>query len=115
MLAYKTRCVQQRTTTSSALWRVLRTSRCRWDASVPRASTARDAGLLLAVYHDLDDAHREHMKSRGVDPADYLGADDLGPLLGDDFTVELHAVEARIDPPPGTLHADDVVMRARRH
>lgn len=77
--------------------------------------SVRSGGLLLAVYHDLDDAHREHMKSRGVDPADYLGADDLGPLLGDDFTVELHAVEARIDPPPGTLHADDVVMRARRH
>jgi len=33
--------------------------------------------LLLAVYHDLDDDHREHMKARGVDPADYVGADDL--------------------------------------
>jgi SAM-dependent methyltransferase len=77
--------------------------------------TVRPGGLLLAVYHDLDDAHREHMKSRGVDPADYIGADDLVPLLGDDFTVELHAVEARIDPPPGTPHVNDVVMRARRH
>ena len=63
--------------------------------------TVRPGGLLLAVYHDLDDEHREHMKSRGVDPADYVGADDLGQLLGDDFTVELHAVEPRIDPPPG--------------
>ena len=48
--------------------------------------TVRPGGLLLAVYHDLDDEHREHMKSRGVDPADYVGADDLVRLLGDDFT-----------------------------
>jgi SAM-dependent methyltransferase len=76
--------------------------------------TVRPGGLLLAVYHDLDDEHREQMKSRGVDPADYVGADDLGPLLGDDFTVELHSVEPRIDPPPGTRHIADIVVRARR-
>jgi SAM-dependent methyltransferase len=75
----------------------------------------RRGGLLLAVYHDLDDEHREHMKARGVDPADYVGVDDLGRLLGDDFTVGLHAVEPRIDPPPGTPHIADVVLRARRH
>jgi SAM-dependent methyltransferase len=60
--------------------------------------TVRPGGLLLAVNHDLDDEHREHMKSKGVDPVDYVGADDLARLLGDDFTVELHAVEPRIDP-----------------
>jgi SAM-dependent methyltransferase len=76
--------------------------------------TVRPSGLLLAVYHDLDDEHREHMKSRGVDPADYFGADDLARLLADDFTVELHAVEPRIDPPPDTPHIADVVLRARR-
>ncbi len=76
--------------------------------------TVRTGGLLLAVYHDLDDAHREHMKSRGVDPADYFGADDLGRLLRDGFTVEVHAVMPRIDPPPGSPHIADVVMRARR-
>jgi SAM-dependent methyltransferase len=76
--------------------------------------TVRPGGLLLAVYHDLDDEHREHMKSQGLDPADYVGADDLGRLLGDDFTVELHAVEARIDPPPGAPHIADIVLRARR-
>jgi hypothetical protein len=54
------------------------------------------------------------MKSRGVDPADYVGADDLGLLLGDEFTVELQAVEPRIDPPPDTPHIADVVLRARR-
>jgi hypothetical protein len=77
--------------------------------------TVRPGGLLLAVYHDLDDDHhREHMKSRGVDPADYVGADDLASLLGDDFTIELQAVEPRIDPPPDTLHNIDIILRARR-
>src|SRR5688572_24453702 len=76
--------------------------------------TVRPGGLLLAVYHDLDDEHRDHMKSKGVDPADYVGADDLVGLLGDDFTVELQGVEPRIDPPPGTPHIADVILRARR-
>jgi SAM-dependent methyltransferase len=76
--------------------------------------TVRSGGLLLAVYHDLNDEHREHMKCRGVDPADYVGADDLRQLLGDDYTVELHAIEPRIDPPPDTPHIADVVVRARR-
>jgi SAM-dependent methyltransferase len=74
----------------------------------------RPGGLLLAVYHDLDDEHHEHMKTRGVDPADYVGAEDLAGLLGDDFTVEMYAVEPRIDPPPDTPHIADVVLRARR-
>ena len=30
--------------------------------------TTRPGGLLLAVYHDLSDEHREHMKSRGCRP-----------------------------------------------
>ena len=76
--------------------------------------TVRPGGLLLAVYHDLDDDHREHMKSRGVDPADYVGADELAQLLAEDFTIELQAVEPRIDPPPDTPHVNDVVLRARR-
>jgi SAM-dependent methyltransferase len=76
--------------------------------------TVRPGGLLLAVYHDLDDEHREHMKSRGVDPADYFDADDLGRLLGGAFTIELRAVEPRIDPPPDNPHIADIVLRARR-
>jgi SAM-dependent methyltransferase len=73
----------------------------------------RSGGLLLAVYHDLDDEHREHMKARGFDPADYVGADDLAGLLSGDFIVEGHAVEPRLDPPPGTPHVADIVLRAR--
>ena len=76
--------------------------------------TVRSGGLLLAVYHDLSDEHREHMKSRGVDPADYVDADDLARLLGDEFTIELYAVEPRIDPPPDNPHIADVILRARR-
>jgi SAM-dependent methyltransferase len=76
--------------------------------------TVRPGGVLLAVYHDLDDEHREHFKSRGIDPADYVGIDDLVELLGDDFTIELHSVEPRVDPPPDTPHVADVVLRARR-
>lgn len=41
---------------------------------------------------DLDGVHREHMKSRAVDPVDYVGADDLLPLLDDDFAIERHAL-----------------------
>ena len=84
------------------------------DAVRTLLDTVRPGGMLLAVYHDLDDEHREHMKSRGIDPADYVGVDDLARLLGDDFTVELQAVEPRIDPPPGTPHIADAVLRARR-
>ena len=76
--------------------------------------TMRPGGLLLAVYHDLDHEHPEHMKSRGIDPADYVGADDLGRLLGNDFRVELRTVEPRLDPPPGTSHIADIILRARR-
>jgi hypothetical protein len=44
-----------------------------------------------------------------------IGVDDLGRLLADDFTVERHAVEPRIDPPPDTPHIADVILRTRRH
>jgi SAM-dependent methyltransferase len=76
--------------------------------------TVRPGGSVLAVYHDLDEEHTEHMRSRGFDPADYVGADDLVVLLGDDFEIELHAVEPRIDPPPDNPHIADIVLRARR-
>ena len=76
--------------------------------------TVRPGGLLLAVYHDLNDEHREHLKSQGIDPADYVDIEDLERLLADGFTIELRAVEPRIDPPPDNPHIADVVLRARR-
>ena len=56
------------------------------------------------------------MQKLGTDVtfATYVGADDLGRLLGEHFTVELQAIEPRVDPPPGTPHIADVVLRARR-
>ena len=85
------------------------------DAAVRALLAAvRPGGVLLAVYHDLDDEHRAHMKDRGFDVADYVGADDLVVHLADDFTIELHAAEPRVDPPPDTPHLADVVVRARR-
>jgi SAM-dependent methyltransferase len=76
--------------------------------------TVRSDGVLFAVYHDLDDEHREHMKARGVDPADYVDLDELAALLGSDFTVVLREVAPRVDPPPDTPHVADAVLRARR-
>jgi SAM-dependent methyltransferase len=85
------------------------------EASVRELLAAvRPGGVLLAVYHDLDHDHEEHMRSRGIDPADYVGADDLLAMLDGDFVIESHAVEPRIDPPPDTPHIADVVVRARR-
>jgi hypothetical protein len=70
--------------------------------------------VLLAVYHEDDEIHRAHLASRGVDPDQYVGVDDLRQLLGDDFTVEIDTVAPRIDPPPNNPHISDVVLRARR-
>ena len=61
------------------------------DAVAKLLDTVRRGGRLLAVYHDLDDEHRAHMKDRGFDPDDYVGVDDLRVLLDDEFTVELEA------------------------
>lgn len=79
--------------------------------------TVRPGGVLLAVYHDIDDEHRELMAAKGFDPADYVGAGDLRTLLGDadDFTIELDEIAPRPDPPSGNPHVADEVLRARRH
>jgi SAM-dependent methyltransferase len=76
--------------------------------------TVRPGGVLLATFHDLDADHREHMRSKGFDPADYVDADDVARLLAEDFAVELHTVVPRIDPPPDTPHIADIALRARR-
>ena len=71
-------------------------------------------GLLLAVYHDLDEDHRAMMKDNGHDPDQYVWVDDLARMLGDSFEIEKHSTEDRIDPPEGTPHIADIVLRARR-
>ena len=85
------------------------------DAAVRRLlGTVRPGGLLLAVYHDLDDEHRERMREHGADPDDFVGVDDLARLVVDGFDVETNEVVPRIDPPPDARHIADVVLRARR-
>ena len=85
------------------------------DAAVRRLlGTVRPGGLLLAVYHDLDDEHRERMREHGADPDDFVGVDDLARLVADGFDVETNEVVPRIDPPPDARHIADVVLRARR-
>lgn len=74
----------------------------------------RPGGLPLAVYHDLDDKHREHMKSQGVSPADYVGVDDLDRLLGNDLRSSYTQSSRASTRTPGTPHIADVVLRARR-
>lgn len=76
--------------------------------------SVRIGGLLLAVYHDLDEEHRARMREHGHDPADFLGVDDLRRFLDDGFSIEVDAVEPRIDPPPNAPHIRDAVLRARR-
>ena len=84
------------------------------DAAVRRLlATVRPGGLLLAVYHDLDDEHRERMREHGADPDDFVGVDDLARLVADGFDVETNEVVPRIDPPPDARHIADVVLRAR--
>lgn len=70
-------------------------------------------GLLLMVYHAGFDG--EQAKAHGFDPADYVGADDVVSLLGDDWRVDID--ERRRDVPAGGPehpHTHDVVLRARR-
>ena len=85
------------------------------DAVVRRLlGTVRPGGLLLAVYHDLDDEHRARMREHGADPDDFVGADDLARLVADEFAVEMCETVPRADPPPDARHVADVVLRARR-
>ena len=80
------------------------TRRCpRPLAKPPRGGSRHGVprGLLLAVFHDLDDERHGHMKPRGVDPADYVGADDSSSCSAM-TSVELHGVEPRMDPPQTT-------------
>ena len=85
------------------------------DAALRRLlGTVRPGGLVVAVYHDLDDEHRERMREHGADPDDFVGADDLARLVADGFDVETNEVVPRIDPPPDARHMADVVLRARR-
>ncbi|MFF7648781.1 class I SAM-dependent methyltransferase [Streptomyces sp. NPDC007983] len=70
-------------------------------------------GTLLFVGHDLADLPpREELD---FDPDAYYQPDDVTGLLGSDWTVEINETRPRTAPaPPGTHHAHDTVLRARR-
>ena len=113
---YRRRC----RTAHSTSYRLQYSQPCPRPPDSPRLQAlvdkVRPGGTLLAVYHDLDDEHREHMKSkRRVDPADYVDIADIRRLVESDFTIELDAVEPRIDPPTGAPHIADAIVRARRN
>lgn len=69
-------------------------------------------GTLLVVGHALGDP--DHARRHGFDPAEYVDVDQIAGLLGDGFVIEAEEVRPRRDPPPGSHHIDDVVLRARR-
>ena len=67
-------------------------------------------GTLLLVGHAPVDPEHAHF-----DPADYVQPWDVEPLLGDSWTVEVSETRPRPgDHHHGSLHVEDVVIRARR-
>lgn len=68
--------------------------------------------LLLVTHADMDP---EEMKSRGFDPADYVGIEDVRARLGEGWTVEVDERRERsISGGSGAHHHQDMVLRARR-
>ena len=59
-------------------------------------ATLRPGGLLLAVYHDLDHEHREHMKERGFDPADVPLHGDGRPFGGHKGVMQAAMVDGSV-------------------
>lgn len=75
--------------------------------------TVRPGGVAI-MFHDIDDEHRRHMSSGG-NSVEFFDADDLLRLCRTDFTIEVFGVQPRVDPPPGSAHVSDIVLRARRN
>ncbi|WP_024801526.1 bifunctional 2-polyprenyl-6-hydroxyphenol methylase/3-demethylubiquinol 3-O-methyltransferase UbiG [Nocardia sp. BMG51109] len=70
-------------------------------------------GTLLVGSHDISDLPPG--RDNDFDPADYYHPGDIAALLGDDWTVLINETRPRTAPaPPGTHHAHDTVLRARR-
>lgn len=76
------------------------------DALVP-------GGTLLAVHHFIDPATAgEHR----FDPAEYASIAEIARWVSadPDFTIEVHQIRPRPNPPAGAHHADDEVLRITR-
>lgn len=68
-------------------------------------------GTFLFVSHDPGDLRTDH----GFDPSDYYHPYEIAVLLDDDWAVLVDETRPRTaPPPPGTHHAHDTVLRAKR-
>jgi SAM-dependent methyltransferase len=75
--------------------------------------TVKPGGTLLMVHHASFDP--EQLRRHGMQPEDYFSIDDVTRVaLAAGFAIEADEVRPRLDPPPGTDHVDDHLLRARR-
>lgn len=87
----------------------------RSDATVDSLLAAvAPGGTLLVTWHALSEEHAAHMRERGTDPDDYVQRPDVVARLDDRWEIVVDETRPRIDPPPGSPHVDDIVLRARR-
>lgn len=56
-------------------------------------------GRLLMVGHDVEAVRAHNRMPAGLDPAAYLLPDDLAERLGEGWTIEIHEIRPRIQPP----------------
>lgn len=83
------------------------------DAERALLAAVAPGGLLLVVHHA--DVDREEALSRGWDPDDYVGHQDVVDALGDGWRVEVDERRGRAVPTSGQAHHHvDEVLRARR-
>ncbi|MEZ0448191.1 class I SAM-dependent methyltransferase [Cellulomonas sp. ICMP 17802] len=83
------------------------------DAERSLLDAVAPGGVLLVVHHA--DVDREEALSRGYDPDDYVGHQDVVDALGDGWSVEVDERRARAVPTSGQAHHHvDEVLRARR-
>jgi len=78
-------------------------------------SLVAPGGTLLVVGHALDHDARAHAAEHGFDPDAYVAPADFVADLDDAWQVEVHEQRPRVHPPAGSIHADDIVVRARRN
>lgn len=79
------------------------------------ADAVAPGGTLLAVHHVVDtNLAAEH----GFDPTEFVSVAEIAEALtahaDSPFTIEVHETRPRPNPPPGSHHADDEVLRLRR-
>lgn len=86
------------------------------DAGLAAGRAVLDAvapgGTLLIVGHDF--SNYQPSKDHEFHPSNFMMADQLVELLGDDFEIVTNETRPRPNPPAGNPHVDDTVLRAVR-